>query len=162
MKKLLLVTACLIASFSAFSQSKKELLKETASLKDSVMYYKQALSIEQSKSADLSNKLRSIQEVVCSLNLDGNSSTYTQGASVGSGNIINTGKSEQCRATTNAGSQCSRSAESGSIYCWQHKSSNKEVKSATPSSSGGRTYITGPRGGQYYINSKGNKTYRKR
>ena len=29
--------------------------------------------------------------------------------------------SQQCAAITKAGTRCSRKAEAGSIYCWQHK-----------------------------------------
>ena len=29
--------------------------------------------------------------------------------------------SNQCAATTKNGTHCKRKAESGSIYCWQHK-----------------------------------------
>lgn len=32
-----------------------------------------------------------------------------------------TTSSSQCRATTKAGSRCSRKASSGSSYCWQHQ-----------------------------------------
>lgn len=30
-------------------------------------------------------------------------------------------KSQQCAATTKKGGRCKRTAEKGSIYCWQHK-----------------------------------------
>lgn len=38
--------------------------------------------------------------------------------------VNNTGShssSQRCQATTQAGSQCKRTASEGSIYCWQHK-----------------------------------------
>ena len=84
--------------------------------------------------------------------------------------------SERCQAITAKGTQCTRHAEPGSKYCWQHKktyepgststSSSKSTSvSSTNSSSpsySGRTIQTGPRGGQYYINSHGNKTYIKK
>lgn len=72
----------------------------------------------------------------------------------------------QCKAITAAGTQCKRSASEGSDYCWQHqgnsgsKSSVKSSGTSTGSSTGsGRTIQTGPRGGKYYINKNGNKTY---
>lgn len=78
----------------------------------------------------------------------------------------------RCLAITNAGTQCSRNAEPGSDYCWQHKSTyepnktttTKATTSATPATKQPETRViqTGPRGGQYYINSKGNKVYVKR
>ncbi len=77
--------------------------------------------------------------------------------------------SGQCKAITSKGTQCSRKADAGSEYCWQHKSTyepnstpSKAVSPPTKSSGttgSGRTIYTGPRGGKYYINSKGNKTY---
>ncbi len=80
----------------------------------------------------------------------------------------------RCQAITAKGTQCSRNAEPGSQYCWQHKSiydpnstqqkvvSTPAQKSSSSSTYGGRTIYTGPRGGKYYINSHGNKTYIKR
>lgn len=77
---------------------------------------------------------------------------------------------KQCIATTTAGNQCSRDADPGSNYCWQHKkiyepttssseatSTSSSNKSSTTSS--GRDIQTGPRGGKYYINSSGKKVY---
>lgn len=68
--------------------------------------------------------------------------------------------SGQCQAITQAGTQCKRNASVGSKYCWQHQ--NSESKEKVSSSSGSREIITGPRGGQYYINKNGKKTYVKR
>lgn len=66
----------------------------------------------------------------------------------------------QCAAITQAGTRCSRTVQSGSRYCWQHTEKLKNLSS--PSYNSGHNWHTGPRGGQYYINSKGNKIYRKR
>lgn len=80
----------------------------------------------------------------------------------------------RCKAITASGKQCSRDAQDGSDYCWQHKktyepsstnsnSGSSTYKSKSSSSSGsGRTIHTGPRGGKYYINSSGKKVYIKR
>jgi len=88
----------------------------------------------------------------------------------------------QCKATTKKGTQCKRKASDDSGYCFQHKKlSNaseattkekttkvaKKKTSVSNSSSSTETYnghevITGPRGGKYYINKNGNKTYIKR
>lgn len=72
---------------------------------------------------------------------------------------------KQCIAITKKGTQCTRNAEEGSDYCWQHNKSKTTIKSENKSynsNSSGRTIYTGPRGGQYYINKNGNKTYIKR
>jgi len=75
-------------------------------------------------------------------------------------------KSDQCKAITAAGKRCSRMAQLGSDYCWQHNkttiTTTKSSSTSESNSSGSRTIQTGPRGGQYYINSHGNKTYIKR
>jgi len=63
----------------------------------------------------------------------------------------------QCQAITASGNQCSRKAKVGSKYCWQHI--GKDSSTSVNSSTSGRTIYTGPRGGQYYYNSKGKKTY---
>lgn len=44
----------------------------------------------------------------------------------------------------------------------RHSSSHLYKKKSINKYSGSRTIYTGPRGGKYYINSKGNKTYIKR
>jgi hypothetical protein len=63
----------------------------------------------------------------------------------------------RCQAITQKGTQCLRNADPGSNYCWQHKSNYKSNNSGSTNS--GQTIYTGPRGGKYYINSHGNKTY---
>lgn len=69
---------------------------------------------------------------------------------------------KKCTAITKSGTQCSRNAEDGSDYCWQHNKT--QVKETTKSSynSSDKTIYTGPRGGQYYINKNGKKTYIKK
>lgn len=66
-----------------------------------------------------------------------------------------------CKAITKAGKQCSRNAKAESDYCWQH-----QKKAIPPPASSfelnGHTIYTGSRGGQYYINKNGKKTYIKR
>jgi len=77
-------------------------------------------------------------------------------------NSINT-TSGRCQAITKAGTQCSRNSKGGSDYCWQHQSYNKTTTQEKSSSyTGDKTIYTGPRGGQYYYNSKGNKVYIKK
>jgi colicin import membrane protein len=85
--------------------------------------------------------------------------------------------SGRCQAITANGTQCTRHSEPGSKYCWQHRktyepestsasssksSSVSSSSNAASSSYGGRTIYTGPRGGKYYINKNGNKTYIKK
>jgi hypothetical protein len=73
--------------------------------------------------------------------------------------------SSQCIAITKKGTQCSRNAQEGSDFCWQHNKNSSTIKSETKSNNSnptGRTIYTGPRGGKYYINKNGNKTYIKK
>jgi TolA-binding protein len=81
----------------------------------------------------------------------------------------NSQESGQCQAITKKGTQCSRKAQAGSKFCWQHQGStttidkssstdtNTEIKSN--SSAGDGTIHTGPRGGQYRISASGKKVY---
>jgi len=100
-----------------------------------------------------------------------NSELYKQSTNTHSG-IDGNAQAEQkgerrCKAITSSGNQCSRKADDGSDYCWQHKKTyepDKELykSNATQPADNGRTIYTGPKGGRYYINSKGNKVYIKR
>ena len=66
----------------------------------------------------------------------------------------------RCEALTQSGAQCKRNAEVGSLYCWQHQNAGASLNSSAPATTPEeRTILTGPRGGKYYINSKGKKTY---
>ncbi len=76
-------------------------------------------------------------------------------------NKVNENQKGRCKAITQAGSQCKRDAQDESGYCWQHKDKDKVSPSSSPASSSG-TIHTGPRGGKYKINSKGNKVYIKK
>ena len=77
--------------------------------------------------------------------------------------------SVQCNGTTQKGARCKNKTLNANGYCHLHQnqaSSNSvnKTKSTTTRStySGGRTIYTGPRGGKYYINKNGNKTYIKK
>lgn len=82
--------------------------------------------------------------------------------------------SVQCKGTTKSGTRCKNKTLNANEYCHLHQSQVKSSASTvttttkttttttkTPSSTGSssRTIHTGPRGGKYYINSSGNKTY---
>jgi len=136
MKRTILFTICAFLSLSAYSQDIASLKAEIESLKARV----EALELV------VKGRIDSTKIV----------------------NVIS--QEKQCIATTAAGTQCSRKADDGSDYCWQHKKIHETTSSSTTSksstvnspSSSSRTIHTGPRGGKYYINSKGNKTYVKR
>lgn len=68
----------------------------------------------------------------------------------------------QCKAITKKGTRCARQAQEGSEYCWQHQTGKSASSVTNSTSSSGNEIMTGPRGGQYYINKNGKKTYIKR
>ena len=187
MKSYLLLIILLFFSIIGFSQSKKELLAQITTLTAE----KQKLLDEKQKLMDdfLNLKQQIIDLKTDNLNckseneqlrtkLTTSNNTSANPSSLG---IINKNTSSsqtnsgRCQAITAKGTQCSRNAEPGSKYCWQHQgyigtnaSSGQNFKSTTGTtkSSGtttsGKTIITGPRGGKYYINKNGNKTYIKK
>ena len=78
---------------------------------------------------------------------------------------------DQCQAATKKGSQCSRKAQAGSKFCWQHQGSTTTIEKSNSvdtnsntaiksnSSAGDGSIHTGPRGGQYRISASGKKVY---
>lgn len=144
------------AQVSALQNEKSRLDKENDDLNHQVYILKEELEKVKAQNEDLKVALNEAKQKAES------SSTN----SVYSG-TSNPSSNNQCLATTSKGTRCTRKPDSGSNYCWQHKTTyepNKENVStpSTTSGSGGRTIYTGPRGGKYYINSKGKKTYIKR
>lgn len=136
MKRIVLITICAFLSISAYSQDIASLKAEIESLK---------------------TRVEALESIVKG-RVDSTKITN---------DVI---QKKQCIATTVAGNQCSRIADDGSDYCWQHKktyettSSSTASNSSTLNSSSNNTRVlqTGPRGGQYYINSKGKKVYVKK
>jgi colicin import membrane protein len=173
-----LLVLLLTTSFG-YTQSKKELKEKVDQLtadKQSIM--SELISVKtqmfdlKQELAELKNeneKLRSQIITQQNENTSNESQVKTNNQDTKKGTTTVAGG--RCQAITAKGTQCSRNADPGSNYCWQHKSTyepNKrpqKVTTTTPSSSGstsGRTIYTGPRGGRYYINSHGNKTYIKK
>lgn len=92
--------------------------------------------------------------------------------------LLRSQKRPQCLAITEDGVRCDGLVEIRSSYCWKHQKGPKKQEqsyntgtSRSRSTNTGsrsssykqtRVWYTGPRGGQYYINSNGNKVYKKR
>lgn len=174
MKKLFFLIL-LFCSFISFSQSKTEMKSEIESLKKQVETLTNEVKTQKSENEQLKSLMISkLDEVSNSIKTFQGSAIIQTGEPATEPIKEKTGLTEgQCKAITAAGTQCKRNASEGSEYCWQHqdyggsKSSVKSSGSTSGSSSGsttgsGRTIQTGPRGGQYYINKNGNKTYVKR
>ena len=149
MKKLFFLFLIFIPVLS-FSQSKTELKNEISSLKMEIKKMNEYIS-------DLEKQLEYYQK-----------QSTRKGIEEISIDTVAT-KQNQCKATTLSGKRCSRTAKPGKEYCWQHLKikENESNYSGNGNSSNSGTYngrkiYTGPRGGKYYINSKGNKVYIKR
>ncbi len=167
MKKLFFLVL-IFCSFISFSQTKTELKSEIESLKIQVETLTNEVKAQKSenehlkslmisKLEEVSNSIKTFQGSATPESKDSPTEKADEKATVGKG---------QCKAITAAGTQCKRSASEGSDYCWQHQgySGSKSTVKSSGSSSGtstgsGRTIQTGPRGGKYYINKNGNKTY---
>lgn len=172
MKKaiLLLLLLSIIQPFNSISQSKKDLKYEVYKLEKKVSE-NQSLK-EENEKLKLENE-RLIEEnkrLNTEISWRKPSTTVTEGQPNAEDDVReNDNSTGQCKAITAKGTQCSRKAEVGGDYCWQHKGysgSKSTVKSSGSSSQtstgSGRTIQTGSRGGKYYINKNGNKTYIKR
>jgi colicin import membrane protein len=172
MKKISLSIALILAVMCTFAQSKQELKLMISSLENRLEV--------------LNSKFESLERTVNSQNLEiltlksklaeTQSSVLNRAGEVGEKAEVvpesqTTSERKRCKAITASGTQCSRDAQEGSDYCWQHAktydpkstSTKSSVKSSSGSSTGsGRTIYTGPRGGKYYINGSGKKVYIKK
>lgn len=166
MKKLLLLI--LFLPILSFSQSKKELSDEIYRMKDNVSVLFTEIQNLKSENEKLKNEVSKLHSEISEVkNIKSIEPTPEQVPASVTDKI--TGEAGQCKAITAKGTQCSRKAETGSDFCWQHKNSGqakstvKSSSSSSGSSSGssgsGRAIQTGSRGGKYYINKNGNKTY---
>ena len=186
MKTYILLFCLMLLSNIGVSQSKQELQKQVTNLtseKQKLFDDKQKLMedilILKQQILDLKTENITVNSENDKLrnNITPNSNNSSSTSTLGNSNQI-TSKTdatrERCLAITAAGTQCTRLADIGSKYCWQHKATYEpgttttNKSTATPSKSSGtsvsssRTIQTGPRGGQYYINKNGNKTYIKK
>lgn len=173
MKRIIISLLLIFVAFPMLAQSKKDLKYEIYTLK------KQVTEIEALKAENESLKS---ENQILKTKIEKFEFAEKNGFSAETSNdqVNKTENQEQavkgqCKAITKAGTQCKRLASEGSDYCWQHQGAGtykqeKNTKSSTSSSykstgsssySGSRTIHTGPRGGKYYINKNGNKTYLK-
>lgn len=157
----------MVVAFDAAGQSKAELKKEVEELKAELSQYKLLVAKYKNGNIQLRLQINEIKRFVnqfpreiipisedsISINSDSPQSVFP------SKSTHDNTQASQCAAITKKGTRCSRSAQSGSKYCWQHQTSESKPKSSYNS---GHVWQTGPRGGQYYINSKGNKVYKRR
>ncbi|HET6558051.1 MAG TPA: hypothetical protein VFG54_12100 [Prolixibacteraceae bacterium] len=172
MKKIIIALMVLCLTLPGMAQSKKDLKYEIYTLKKQVTEI-QALKTEL---AALKEENQALKEKIKNLEFRSTPGTVSSPVEAPGDQLKNDEadkpmKAGRCQAITQAGAQCKRLPSEGSRYCWQHahqeygqKQSGSSTKSTTKSSYGsssgsGRTIHTGPRGGKYYINKNGNKTY---
>lgn len=178
MKNLFLLLASLLILNIAIGQTKRELQLSIDNSNLKIEALKSELNAQKNENALLKNNLekcqsdiKSLMDRVTALENKANEQNYSVAPT------SNSTSSGQCKATTSKGTRCSRAADPGSEYCWQHKSTYEPAASpsnsgsnktnsgsyqSTKTYSGDRTIHTGPRGGKYYINSNGKKTYIKK
>jgi colicin import membrane protein len=169
--KNLITVILLTLIFFCSAQSKNEIQQKLNALETSQSKLFQEISSLKQDIAVLKSELESVHRENDLLKqlISAGSGKQSMPDSIMQKSVDNNSTPGRCKAITSKGTQCSRTADVGSEYCWQHKSTyepnstpNKSV--TTPSKStgntgSGRKIYTGPRGGKYYINSNGNKTY---
>lgn len=163
MKKIaLLILLGAAAMVPAFGQSRSEMRKEIAELKARLDSCQVVIGNLKSEKDNLISQIEEIKKFINGYPKHEGSTEETKTVANSSSSSTTTAtpaKGKQCAAITKAGTRCSRTAEAGSDYCWQHKQSSS---SSSSSYNSGHVWHTGPRGGQYYINSNGKKVYRKK
>lgn len=164
----------LFLSIGLFGQKKSELGTQIVNLETRVILLEKDVEKTRQENKILQQEIISLKDQISHMSLL--LSQKEKGTSTIEGESVTPNTStekKQCKAKTASGKQCSRDAQEGSDYCWQHRptyepSSTKEEDSGTgtkPNSSVGsskREIHTGPRGGKYYINANGKKTYIKK
>lgn len=163
MKKIALLILLIIAAVvPALGQSRSEMRKEIAELKARLDSCQIVIGSLKSEKDNLISQIEEIKKFINGYPKHEGSTEETKTAANSLSSSTTTAtpaKGKQCAAITKAGTRCSRTAEAGSDYCWQHKQSSS---SSSSSYNSGHVWHTGPRGGQYYINNNGKKVYRKK
>lgn len=164
MKKIvLLISLITIAVMPAFGQSRSEMRKEIAELKAQLDSCHLVIAQLELNKTELTNQIEEIKKFISGYPRIIDSTEKVKKTTSTSSSSATTAKTQtkgkQCAAITKAGTRCSRTAEAGSDYCWQHK---QPSSSSSSSYNSGHVWHTGPRGGQYYINSNGKKVYRRK
>jgi len=119
----------------AVGQSKNELLKENARLKNEIEQLKSELSESNKREVEYYTRIKAAEYILRTTNTDSTAyeptiknttkpvTDYSKSNSLNNESAKAAQKQEkgQCKAITNAGTRCSRKAAEGSDFCWQHK-----------------------------------------
>lgn len=135
MKNKIILTIVFFLMISvSYAQSKKELAKTLKVLENEVVLLKSKTDILQSENAQLRSQINNMMSLIIEMNktqIRGNAQPQNP-ATTTENNTPNNNKpsvkreqsapvsSSQCQATTKKGTQCSRRAQPGRSYCWQH------------------------------------------
>lgn len=164
----------LFLSTGLFGQKKSELSTQILNLETRLILLEKDVEKTKLENKILQQEVVSLKDQVSQMSLL--LSEKEKGTSADESESVTTKTStekKRCKAKTASGKQCSRDAQEGSDYCWQHRptyepsSTKKEdpgtgTKSNSSVRSNTREIHTGPRGGKYYINANGKKTYIKK
>lgn len=176
MKKLIIILTFIIPLF-CLSQTKKELTARIAAIENAQSGVINEVKILREDNASFKTEIANLkrENELLRQQISNNQAKSQTGETASPATEQNNTVPGQCKAITSKGTQCSRTADVGSEYCWQHKatyepnstptnavSPTKSSGSSGGSTGSGREIHTGPRGGKYYINSKGNKVYIKK
>lgn len=132
--KIVLIIVFFLMMSVSYAQSKKELAKSIQVLENEVVLLKSKTEMLQSENVQLSAQVNNLMSLIIEMNktqIRGNAPAQNP-ATTTENNTPNTTKpsvkreqsapvsSSQCQATTKKGTQCSRRAQPGRSYCWQH------------------------------------------
>lgn len=132
--RILLISIFTFIAISTFAQSKKELAKSITALESKVELLTVKSELLQTENKQLREQMNNMMSLIIEMNktqLRVNTPAQNQATS-SENNTPNNNKpnvkreqsapvsSSQCQATTKKGSQCSRRAQPGRSYCWQH------------------------------------------
>lgn len=154
MNKILVLAFSLVVTMAlpSYGQSKKELKAQIEKLQTQLVQTQKFNDALLTQNEDLRKRIETIRKCIIETTSDIPAAVSRDNATTQSCSVVShtdnspTSKVASTSASTSSYSPRKTSSYSGSSY----------------SSSSGRTIYTGPRGGRYYINSKGNKVYIKR
>lgn len=148
MKKIaFLILLGAVAMAPSFGQSRSEMRKEIAELKARLDSCQVVIGNLKSEKNNIISQIEEIKKFINGYPKHDGSTAETKtvtNSSTSSTTTATPAKAKQCAAITKAGTRCSRTAEAGSDYCWQHKQSSS---SSSSSYNSGHVWHTGPRGG---------------
>lgn len=151
MKNLLFIlTFVAFVGLPTYGQSKKELNAQIESLQDQLKQSRQYNDALRAENKALRKRIESIRGYIIEATANLPAMTLQHNAA------------EPVDISRSSSSTSSATGEASAPSSSYSGSTNSSYSGSSYSGASGRTIYTGPRGGRYYINSKGNKVYLKR